>query len=388
MGSEKRRQRSRPAIGLLTIPINKAGVTPLANLVEVLDPVSHEIHLVTGNDGLDHFKKDSGIVTSGFRCRGGRTPMMKVLKNLVIHTRLSLHVIRKMDAVDCWIFFIGADTMLLPLLAARCAGRPVVLVLSGSFVKTHASMDTGLSGLISIASRATCTLAKRIVLYSSHHIVEWNLQDFSGKIVIANRHFVDFEKFLIRKDFTDRDNRIGYIGRLTREKGVLNFVDSLPTVFSKIPALYASIIGEGPLLDAVVGNLRRQGIDSRVEVSGWIPHDILPSALNELRLLVLPSYTEGLPNIVLEAMACGTPVLASRVGGVPDIIEDGRTGFLLKNNSPTGIAEGIAVALESPEIHLISANARRQVESRFTKETAVRRWKEVLGDLLGLKATH
>ena len=75
-------------------------------------------------------------------------------------------------------------------------------------------------------------------------------------------------------------------------------------------------------------------VNKNVTLVGWISHDELPSYLNMLKLLVVPSYTEGLPNIVIEAMSCGTPVLATPVGGVPDLIEDGITGFILEDNFP------------------------------------------------------
>jgi glycosyltransferase involved in cell wall biosynthesis len=97
-----------------------------------------------------------------------------------------------------------------------------------------------------------------------------------------------------------------------------------------------------------------------------------------LQLLVIPSFTEGLPNIILEAMACGTPVLATSVGAIPDIIKDGETGYIMENNSPVCIAENITRVLGDPDREKIAMNARKMVESDFTFDTTVTQWKRIL----------
>ena len=103
--------------------------------------------------------------------------------------------------------------------------------------------------------------------------------------------------------------------------------------------------------------------------------------LNELKLFVLPSYSEGLPTAILEAMVCSTPVLATPVGGIPDLIKDEETGFIMKMNSPACIAENIMRALEHPDLEMIVENAKELVEREFTYEAAVKRWKEILEEL-------
>ena len=81
---------------------------------------------------------------------------------------------------------------------------------------------------------------------------------------------------------------------------------------------------------------------------------------------------------MLEAMACGTPVLAAKVGAIPDIITDGKTGFIMENNSPECIAENVIRALNTPNLEEISENGRKFVEENFTFESAVARWNGVL----------
>jgi len=126
---------------------------------------------------------------------------------------------------------------------------------------------------------------------------------------------------------------------------------------------------DGQLKEANETSLQGEGITARVD---------LPNHLNQLRLLVLPSYTEGLPNIMLEAMACGTPVLATPVGAIPDVIIDGKTGFIMENNSPECIAENVKRALNSPDLEQIAEAGRRFVEENFTFEKVVENWKRAL----------
>lgn len=114
---------------------------------------------------------------------------------------------------------------------------------------------------------------------------------------------------------------------------------------------------------------------------GWISHDNLADYLNDTKLLVLPSYTEGLPNIMLEALACGTPVLATQVGTVPDYIKDSETGFIMENNSPECLARNITRALNHPDLEKIALNGRRMVEREFTFNKTVDRFEKILTEL-------
>jgi glycosyltransferase involved in cell wall biosynthesis len=138
------------------------------------------------------------------------------------------------------------------------------------------------------------------------------------------------------------------------------------------------IAGDGPLVKEISELEKRF---KHLHYDQWIPHKDLPLYLNQLKLLIIPSETEGLPNIMLEAMACGTPVLATPVGAIPDIIKDGETGFILENNSRECIKENIFRVFNHPDLDKIIQAARNLVEKDFSFESSVQRYKKILDQI-------
>ena len=134
-----------------------------------------------------------------------------------------------------------------------------------------------------------------------------------------------------------------FAGRLSPEKGIADLVAAahdLPLV----------VAGDGPLRDLVPDAL------------GFVGHDELERLYDEAAVVVLPSYREGLPLAVLEAMAHGRPVVATRVGGIPDLVEDGATGFLVEPGDVDGLRAALLRLLADPELRRRLGNeARRRV---------------------------
>ena len=103
------------------------------------------------------------------------------------------------------------------------------------------------------------------------------------------------------------------------------------------------------LLSIQLEYIQDNNLSDTIILHGWVSHDILPDCFNQMKLLIIPSDTEGLPNVMLEAMACGTPVLANPVGAIPDLIIEGKTGFIMENNSPEIIAQNLLRVLSEPD---------------------------------------
>ena len=204
---------------------------------------------------------------------------------------------------------------------------------------------------------------------------------YTNKILGHGASFVDIDKFKNQVSITERKNFIGFVGRLSSEKGIMGFVDALKIISKEIENLNVFIIGDGPLYEKVKIKLEKYKILDRTNLINEIPNNEIPKYLNEMKLLVVPSYTEGLPQIILEAMSCGTPVLATSVGNIPDVIKDNINGFIIPQNSPNIISENIIKALKHQNINKISNNARKTIEESYSLKSAVKRYKNIFEDI-------
>jgi glycosyltransferase involved in cell wall biosynthesis len=365
-------------IGIVTFPISEAGTVPLSHMVDIAELYSNKLTLITGGKGYERFKDDPRVEAFEVRHRKGSDAFTRTASYLVTQVKMAFRLARLGRRVDQWIFFMGCETLFLPMLAASLAGKRVVLVLTGSTARTNESQQDRLGGQLALLSRANYRLADTIVVYSPRLIDEYGLSGHREKVAIAHEHFLDTGRFRITKDFYSRGRVMGYVGRLAGEKGISSLIRAVPYLEEGIKL---KVIGDGESREEVEELIRSEGVGSRVELLGWVDHDELPAHLNEMRLLVMPSLTEGLPNAMLEAMACGTPVIATPVGSIPDVITDGETGFILDPRSPASIASGITRALDHPGLETISGNCSRFVTNVFAFESTSSEWEKIIAGM-------
>jgi len=357
---------------------NTSNYTPLDNLILVLLSIFPNVHCIYGEKEFNHHKFNVNITHHTINTSKCFTVHHRIFNYINLQLKISKLILTLRNQIDACIFFIGGDTLLIPILFSKILKKKVILLLAGSSIKTHQeNQDTLVIGL-KLLREPCLSLAERIIVYSPQLIRDYHLTPYRHKILIAGEHFLDFTTFTVTTPYKDRPLLIGYIGRMSAEKGVQHFVRALPAILSNHQDLRVLIGGDGQLKQAIETSLQEMGVTDRVDLPGWISHEDLPKYLNQLRLLVLPSYTEGLPNIMLEAMACGTPVLATPVGAIPDVIRDGETGFIMEDNSPECIARNVMRALNDPDLEEVAERGRRYVEGEFTFEKAVERWRGIL----------
>jgi glycosyltransferase involved in cell wall biosynthesis len=352
----------------------RAGYTPIFNLTSLLSKLG-SVYLISGKQLYDGLKLNINVANSvNSRLR------IRLLNYILTQIKVLLYTIFTSRKSNYFVFFLGGEGLFIPILALKLLRKNVILLTGGTSVKIYKIREDPLSNFLSLLVAANFFLADKIITYSRALMQELNLK--WNKTVFAHEHFIDFTIFSVREKYKERANIVGYIGRFSKEKGILNFMTSIFLVLKHKKDVHFMVCGDGELRSDVEKITREGCLEEYVKLTGWIPHKNVPEILNKFKLLVLPSCSEGLPNVILEAMACGTPVLATPVGAIPDIIKDGETGFLLKSNDPKHIADKIIELLNKPELlEKVSKNAYNYVRENFSYEKTLESWRKIIREI-------
>ncbi|TAJ45182.1 glycosyltransferase family 4 protein [Methanofollis fontis] len=351
----------------------------LSTMLEICEPITSSVHVITGNTERITYP-DTGKVHVHDINRSMEKPedncsFLKKLQNglnvVWIQMLISREILRLPRDVDLVVFYVSWPFYLIPLIASKLSGKRTLEVITRSKLNTSSALNRAYA----LQDRLLLTLIDFISPESPNLIHELDLERYQEKIVPMGARYIDTNFFRPKKPILERDC-IGYIGRLCEEKGLLDFVKAVPLLDEGTNVPRILIGGEGELADEVRNLNGTPGCS--ILQPGWIPESDLPDYMSQLRVLVLPTrHSEGLPTIILEAMACGTPVLAPAVGGIGDVVSDGKTGFILENTTPECIANNLKSALNHPLLNTISENARNAIEQEYTYERATQRYRQI-----------
>jgi glycosyltransferase involved in cell wall biosynthesis len=200
------------------------------------------------------------------------------------------------------------------------------------------------------------------------------------KVIEYGALYVDTDLFRIAVPIALRDS-IGYIGSLEPYRSTVELVYAFKILARILPNIKFILIGSGSLHDKIIQIVNDDPLlKSRIEVRKYISHNEMPVYLNKIKIFIFPSLSDGLPNTLLESMASGNIIIASPVGGIPDVISNGINGFLLYNGvSVLKLSSLILRALTQSYYKLenISRNARATIEKFYTFNATIVRWKQI-----------
>lgn len=348
----------------------------ISNTVDLISPLTRELLIIAGNIPALKVPNMRSIL---LRKRGdttGKLTLAKILGHLMADFALTFHMLKFSRHFDIALYHINSKGYILSMLLLKLIGKKSIILSFTSLAKSSNISRNGTNHdkpgrfhfwIIRMAEKLSLQICDRIWCESDNVITFGGLDRYRSKITICGSLYIDTNLFNIRSKPSSRVKLVGYIGRLEADKGVSQIIDALPEIHTKQGNVGFLIGGGGPLLDKIE-KWQRGHPEITLKLAGWIPYSEIPRYLNELKLIVLPSYSEGVPNIVLEAMSSGAVVIATPVGGIPDLIKDGSTGFIMEDNSPQQISRTVIRALEHPDLDIIAQRARRIIEENHSYE--------------------
>jgi glycosyltransferase involved in cell wall biosynthesis len=256
------------------------------------------------------------------------------------------------------------------LLLAQLFGVPTLLHLHGSEFRDFYEKECGRlrRRLIRYVLESASTV---IVLSARWHAYLATIT--SGARLLTIHSFVNVKRLseAERASVPRSSNTILFIGLIGRRKGIYDLVRALPEVIKAMPDARLVAAGTGEI-DAVRRCAREAGVDDRVLLPGWVSGVDKLRLLEEAAVYVLPSYNEGVPLSILEAMTVGLPVVATPVGGIPDVLRDGEDGYLVPPGSPNELSRRIIELLNDRGLReRMGESARRRLHAKFSAHIAV-----------------
>lgn len=361
---------------LITRYLNGGAEVTTRNTLQALNDADeqYDLYLGTGSEydeeGLADLERD-GVTTTVFPLIRHYNPITAVFAVFTVAWYLRREGIAILHTHSTEAGMIGR-------LAAFLARTPVVVhEVHGDPIA--ADRNSVLNLFILKMERVCAKLSDRIVV-KADRIKEIYLNRQIGRPdqYVRIYHGVDLSCFDEQASHDD-SRRVLYVGRLERGKGLFDLLEAC----SGVRDVELIIAGSGTLYDSLAESIEDIGVDA--ELLGY--HDGIPSLMATVDVFVLPSYREGTPRVITEAMAAGLPVVTTDLAGIPEQVRDGETGYLVEPGDVSSLANRIKDLLDDPEKRAEFGRAGYERANRFALERAQEQYRALYRNLAGSESS-
>ena len=266
----------------------------------------------------------------------------------------------KYDIIHCHILS-GFHSLAAVLMKCVCGKKVIIKVSSTGFLSNFIELKSSLFGSFMLRFLRH---ADRLVVLCSQAFAEASAQGFADTKIAVIPNGVDAVRFKPRQSQGVQRKRIVYVGSLAAAKGVDILLDALYSLRQEQPEIALEIFGSGPAENQLKEKSATLGLADAVRFYGTVAD--IEQQLDTSCIVVQPSLSEGMSNVILEAMAAGLPVVATRTGAAPDMIQDAVNGLLVDVGSAEQIHNAIVRLLADEDFaHRIGMQARASIESMY-----------------------
>ena len=371
----------------------------------------HTLPIISGS-GLNTLLSMKGMDRKVFKVElacapGGRLIKLVQKNHMKVHTFKNLvqpiHPLKDLLAVIELTYFLrknyyhivhthNSKAGFVGRLAASMAGVPVIIHTVHGF-SFHDQEPLWRQLLFRNLEKLAAYFCDKMI-FISQPLVDWALKDgvvkqdkivkiYSGIDLDQFRPLTDDERDNARKKWNIRedDSVIGIVSKLWEGKGHEVLIETFGEIKNEIKGAMLIIVGEGYLENRLRDLVNRLGLTESVLFTGF--QSDIPEIIASFDIAVLPSFFEGMGRVLLEAMAMERPVVASRVGGIPELVKDGINGFLTTPGDAKGLAESIKKLLNDKKLAIsMGKEGRKRVTDKFSAETMVKSINKVYNECL------
>lgn len=278
---------------------------------------------------------------------------------------------------DGWSFW---EKGLMSLIAKKLSTAKVILAPRSGHITDDIEKNKILSRFILTVFKQVDIVVCQSLYWKNIFINFCKMNDNEKFIIIEN--MIDFEKYgVLPVNFKSEQEEIVilFMAWVKRNKGIYEFLDALKLLKEENLKFKAIIAGKGEDYDDVHKKIIEYGLEDKVIMKGWVLGGKKLKMLAESDIFVLPTYFEGYPNSLMEAMASGKACIATKVGSIPDMISNMETGILIDKKNSSQLFESLKILIvDAKTRNLISANSREIVRLRNSIQFGVEKFKSLL----------
>jgi glycosyltransferase involved in cell wall biosynthesis len=319
-------------------------------------------------------------------------PQMYIVSTLMSLSAL-IHLIKtsreyKVDVVSAhWAIPNG----FIAYLASLVTHTPYTITIPGSDVYL-----AGKNSLFKFAMKLATLNASKVISDSAHYLAQLNSLGIYPKETSVIRYGVNTKllkpeekdmSILPEMKISKNKKIIVCLGRFVEKKGFIYVLQAMPQIIKEIPNAVLVMVGGGELLDLYKENIKKMKLERSVFLPGYIPYQMRSKCYNLADVFVMPSIRDRKGNIdaspvaMMDAMACGVPVVATKYSGSSDLVIEGKTGFIVKEKNSSEIANAVIRLLKNPRKKERAKNVRKVAISNFSLEKTAINYTQVFQEL-------
>jgi len=347
------------------------------NIARYLAKDGNEVHVVTSLDsGLpEEIQKDN------FFIHGASYPKIKILGTIIFWIKC-FFLIKKInpEIVHSQTIQMGSPSFL----AKKFWGIPYIVYCRGSDVYFPWKFKKIISKMVFNSADAIIALTDDM---------RNELKKYCKKDIIVIPNGIDLEKFkgfskqAVRDKFKIHFNKkvILFVGNLRSVKGIDYLIGAMNSIKEKVPEAVLLLVGDGEQKKELEEMVKHLNLEENIIFSGKVLNKYIPEYMSASDIFVLPSLSEGFPMVILEAMASGLPIVATKVGGIPEVVKDGENGLLVEPKNSKQIAEKVLLLLENNELREKISNNNIEKAKEYSWRNTIDKIEKIYSEVMAKK---